>query len=413
MSLFLILSAFSHGTTALTGVEAVSNGITAFREPKSHNAGITLMWMAGILGTLLVAITFLSTKIGAVPSVDETVISQLARTVYGNRDLLYLATLASTTLILIMAANTSFADFPRLSALHANDGFLPRQLTYRGSRLVYSRGIVVLGVIAAALIVLFHASVTALIPLYAIGVFLSFTLSQAGMAKRWWRCGHLAPGQEIVDPGSTLRYEHGWRAKIFVNGLGAVSTAIVMVVFAITKFADGAWIIVLLTPTLVFIFFRIHHHYKALAKRLSLDSYLPQVPTRRHRVILPVGGVHQGTLRALNYAKLLGDDITAVHVSVDPVETDRLRRKWEVWGDGVRLIIIESPYRTMIEPLLEYIETILAQAEPNDEVSVVVPQFVPRHWWANVLHMQTATFLRLALMFRPGVVITDVPYQVE
>ena len=233
---FLILHAFSSGTTALTGVEAISNGITAFNEPRSHNAGITLLWMSGILGALFLGITFLAHQMAALPSEAETVISQLARTVFDGRGVLYLATIAATTIILVMAANTSFADFPRLSALHAGDGFLPRQLTYRGSRLVYSRGIVALAIIASLLIIVFRASVTALIPLYAIGVFLSFTLSQAGMARRWWKIGHLASGQEVQERGSSLRYQPGWRLRLAINGFGAVCTLIVMVVFAVTKF---------------------------------------------------------------------------------------------------------------------------------------------------------------------------------
>jgi hypothetical protein len=233
-------------------VEAISNGIPAFREPRSRNAGITLIWMSVILGTLLLGITFLSVHIAAVPSESETVISQLARTVFGGRDVLYLLTMAGTMLILIMAANTSFADFPRLSALAAADGFLPRQLTYRGSRLVFSRGILVLALIASGLIIVFRASVNALIPLYAIGVFLSFTLSQTGMSRRWWKIGHLAPGQEQQERGSTLRFEPGWRTKMTVNGFGAICTAVVAIVFAVTKFRDGAWVVVVLIPTLIF-----------------------------------------------------------------------------------------------------------------------------------------------------------------
>lgn len=260
ISLFLILRAFASGTTALTGVEALSNGITAFKEPRSRNAGLTLIWMSAILGTLFLGITLLAGQIGAIPSEEETVISQLARTAFAGRGLLYLGTIWATTLILIMAANTSFADFPRLSALIAGDSFLPRQLTYRGSRLVFSRGIMVLAAIACLLIIAFQASVTALIPLYAIGVFLSFTLSQSGMARRWWKIGHLAPGQEVKERGSTLRHEPRWRLKMVINAFGAACTAVVMLVFAITKFRDGAWIVVLLTPTLVFIFLRIHHH---------------------------------------------------------------------------------------------------------------------------------------------------------
>ena len=414
LTLFLLLRAFASGTTSLTGVEAISNGITAFREPKSRNAGITLIWMALILGSLLLGITFLARQIGAAP-VDsgETVISQLARTAYGNRGLVYLATLASTTLILIMAANTSFADFPRLAALHAGDGFLPRQLMYKGSRLVFTRGIMALAIISAALTVAFKASVSALIPLYAIGVFLSFTLSQSGMARRWWRVGHLRTGEEVRDPGSTLRYERGWQTKLVINAVGAICTAIVMVVFAVTKFRDGAWVIVLLVPILVFTFFRIHYHYKGLAKQLSLDEFSGMPRIVRHRIIVPIGGVHRGSLAALAYARSLSHDVTAVYVSIDPVEAEKVQHKWEMWGDGARLVVLDSPYRLLVEPLVAYIEKIDKARQANEMITIVVPQFVPRHWWANALHAQTALMLRMALLFRPNIVVTDVPYQVR
>lgn len=413
ISLFLILHAFSSGTTALTGVEAISNGITAFKEPRSHNAGITLIWMSAILGTLFLGITFLAGQIGAVPSEAETVISQLTRTAFEGRGWFYLGTIGATTLILIMAANTAYADFPRLSALHATDGFLPRQLTYRGSRLVYSRGIIALALIASLLIIIFQASVTALIPLYAIGVFLSFTLSQAGMARRWWKVGHLAPDQEIKEPGSTLRYETGWQLKMGINGLGAVCTAVVMLVFAITKFRDGAWIIILLVPTLVTVFFAIHHHYRDLAKHLSLEHYAPiRRSLSRHQVILLVGGVHQGTLEALHYARSLSDDVTAVHVSMDAAEAEKMRSKWFTWGDGVRLVILDSPYRLLLEPILDYIN-LIAQHQPRGLITIVVPQFVPKQRWHNLLHTQTALLLRLALLFKRDVVVIDVPYHVE
>jgi amino acid transporter len=413
VTLFLILHAFSSGTAALTGIEAISNGITAFKEPRSRNAGITLMVMAVILSSFFLGITFLSGQIGAVPSEAETVISQLARTAFGGRNLLYLGTIVATMLILVMAANTAFADFPRLSALHAGDGFLPRQLTYRGSRLVYSRGIVVLALIACLLIILFRASVTALIPLYAIGVFLSFTLSQAGMARRWWKIGRLKPGQEVREPGSVLRFDPGWKWKMVVNGFGAVCTAVVMVIFAVTKFADGAWIILLLVPALVYGFFAIHRHYRSLARSLSLEAYGAPPVVRRHRVILPIAGVHRGTLAALDYARSLSPDVTAVHVSIDAAEAERLRDKWERWGNGVRLVILESPYRLLLEPLLVYIERLANLRQPNESITIVVPQFVPRRWWHNLLHTQTALLLRLALLFRRGIVVTDVPYQVE
>jgi len=411
---FLLLHAFANGTTALTGVEAISNGITAFKEPRSRNAGITLIWMSIILGTLFLSISYLTGKIAGVYSEDETIISQLTRTIFDGRGSMYLATITATTVILLMAANTAFADFPRLSALAAGDGFLPRQLTFRGSRLVYSNGIVTLSVIASILIIIFKASVSLLIPLYAIGVFLSFTLSQTGMARRWWKIGHLKEGEEIVEPGSVLRYNEGWRLKMFINGFGAVCTAIVMIVFAVTKFSEGAWVVLILIPLLVTIFFTIHRHYKDLAGHLTLDKFsgLPARRTR-HRVILPVSGIHQGALEALRYAKLLSDDVTAIHVSIDPAEAEKVQKKWKTWGDGTRLIVLDSPFRLFIEPLLEYIKEIVDNRQPNETITIVVPQFIPSKRWHKALHMRTADFLRQELLSKPGVVVTDVPYQVR
>ena len=413
VSLFLILRAFASGTSAMTGTEAISNGITAFKEPRSRNAGITLIWMAFILGSLLLGITFLAAHIQAVPSESETVISQITRTAFGGRGLPYVLTISATSLILILAANTSFADFPRLSAILATDGFLPRQLAYRGSRLVYSRGIIALAIISALLVFIFQASVTALIPLYAIGVFMAFTLSQAGMAHRWWKVGHLAPDQEVKERGSTLRYESGWQLKMIINGFGAVCTGIVVIVFGVTKFPDGAWIIVVIVPLLVYIFSYIHNHYRRLAAQLSLERYGAPPPLGRHRVILPISGVHRGTLAALHYARRLSDDVTAVHVSIDPAEAERVQQKWEIWGDGTRLVILDSPYRLMLEPLLDYIEDMVARRLPNEIITVVVPEFVPKHWQNTFLHTNTAELLRSALLRRPGLIITDVPYQVE
>jgi amino acid transporter len=413
LTLFMVLRAFANGTSSVTGVEAISNGITAFKEPRSKNAGTTLLWMAGILGSLLLAITYLAVHIHAVPAESETVISQIARTIYDGRGVLYLATISATTVILVMAANTAFADFPRLGALHAGDGFLPRQLTYRGSRLVYSRGIVALAVISSILVIVFKASVTNLIPLYAIGVFLSFTLSQAGMAKRWWKSGHLKPGVEIQEPGSILRHEKGWQFKMLINGLGSISTFVVMIVFAATKFKDGAWIVILLTPCLVAVFFSIHHHYKSLAKQLSLVDHRSQAKVTRNRVIMPVSSIHKGTLAALRYARTLSDDITAVHVSTDFKESEKVEAKWQEWGEGYRLIILNSPYRVFFEPLMEYIDRIEKTCKPGDVITIVVPQFVPRNFVTSFLHTRTAESLRKILLNRENIVITEVPYQVK
>jgi amino acid transporter len=413
VTLFLILRAFSSGTTALTGVECISDGVTAFKEPRSKNAGLTMIWMSSILGILFLGITFLLHRIGAVPSETETVISQLARTIYGNRGLLYLGTISGTTIILVLATNTAFADFPRLSAILAGDGYLPRQMTFRGSRLVYSRGIAALGIIASSLVILFHASVTALVPLWAIGVFLSFTISQFGMARRWLKIGHLGPQEKIQQRGSVLSFNPGWLSKMLINGLGALVTAIVTVVFAFTKFQSGAWIVIILIPMLVMIFSAIHRHYVRLADDLALKHDKPRSHIKRHRVLLPFSGVHEGTLAALSYARILSSDITAVYVSLDPAEAEIIRQKWEVWGEGTRLVILDSPYRLLLEPLVSYIEEIVARRQPNEMITIVVPHFIPRHWWNNLLHTQTAAMLRFALLFRPGIVITDVPYQVE
>jgi len=414
---FLLLHAFSSGTAALTGVEAISNGITAFKEPRSRNAGITLIWMAFILGLLFMGISFLTREIQAVPSATETVISQLARTVFNGQGLVYLLVIIGTTVILILAANTAFAGFPRLSAMLAQDGFMPRQLTYRGSRLVYSYGIVFLAGMASILIVVFQASVTRLIPLYAIGVFLSFTLAQAGMARRWWRAGRLKPEENLPDNVQQARhilsYEKGWSLKMISNGFGALCTAIVMLVFAITKFRDGAWIVLILTPVMISIFLWIHRHYARVAMRLSLEDYGEPPPyNARHRVLVPISGVHQGTLAALRYARMLSDDITAVHISMEPDDTERVRRKWETWGRGTRLVIVDSPYRLFMEPLLGYIGEILASRQPNETITIVVPHFVPGKKIHNALHMQTAEMLRKELLATPDVVITEVPYQV-
>jgi len=410
---FLLLHAFSSGTAALTGVEAISNGITAFKEPRSRNAGITLIWMAFILAFLFLGISFVTRAIHAVPSEAETVISQLARTVFDGQGVIYLAVIIGTTVILILAANTAYAGFPRLGAMLASDGFLPRQLTFRGSRLVYSYGIVSLGALASVLIIIFQASVSRLIPLYAIGVFLSFTLAQAGMARRWWRSGNLKEKSITTETGHELKYDKHWTLKMFSNGFGAVCTGIVMCVFAITKFRDGAWIVLILTPVLMGIFLWIKRHYSNLAGRLSLEKYGEPPPYNiRHRVLVPISNVHQGTLAALRYARMLSDDVTAVHISMEPDDTEKVRRKWETWGRGTRLVIVDSPYRLFLEPLLNYIDEILSHRQPNETVTIVVPHFVPDQRIHNALHMQTAEMLRRELLSTPGVVITEVPYQI-
>ncbi len=270
-----------------------------------------------------------------------------------------------------------------------------------------------LAVIASLLIVLFQASVTGLIPLYAIGVFLSFTLSQAGMARRWWKSGHLKPGEKVKEPGSIVTHDPGWLGKMIVNSFGAVCTAIVMVVFAVTKFRDGAWIVLVLTPVLVTIFFSIHRHYKSIARNLTLENFGSPRSISRKRVILLVSSVHRGTLHALNYALSISDDVTAVHVSIDPADAQKVKDKWDEWGNESRLVILDSPYRLLIEPLLEYIEFVASKRQPGEMITVIVPQFVTDSPIAGILHANTAYWLRKTLVSQPGIVITEVPYKIE
>lgn len=420
VSVFLILRAFANGTSALTGVEAISNGITAFKEPRTKNAGKTLVIMAVILGSLMLGISFLATHIEAVPSESETIVSQLARTVYGSQlnvfdlpGILSTTVLLFTMLILILAANTAFADFPRLGAMVAADGFLPRQLAFRGSRLVYSYGIVALAVISSILVILFKASVTALIPLYAIGVFLSFTLSQSGMAHRWWKSGRLPQGGSLQERGSLLHHDQHWFIKMIINGVGAVATAVVTVIFAVTKFNEGAWIIIIVIPLLVWMFSAIHRHYKSLAGKLSLENFGSLPNLSRNRVIIPIAGVHKGVLAAVRYAKTLSKDITAVHISMDEAESERVREKWEIWGEGIRLVILESPFRLMIEPLIDYVNEIDSHLKPNETITILVPQFISHNLGSKLLHTNTAETLRKVLLQKSEIVIVEVPYQVE
>jgi hypothetical protein len=371
------------------------------------------MWMAAILAVLFLGITFLATQIGAMPSEEETVISQIARTVFAGRNVFYLITVGMTSIILVMAANTAFAGYPRLSAIVAQDGFFPRQFAYRGSRLVYSRGIIALALIACVLVVIFDASVNRMIPLYAIGVFLSFTLSQLGMAHRWWKSGQLKSGEEAVEKSSVIHHDRKWLIKMVTNGLGAVCTAVVTLVFGITKFRDGAWIVVLVIPLMVITFLTIHKHYQGIARRLSLDRNRTFPFIHRQRVVLLISGVHQGTLAGLRYARTLAEDVTALYICLDPEEAIKIREKWEIWGEGVRLVVLDSPYRLLIEPILDYIEALLRIRQPNEVITVVVPQFVSRQWWTGILHNQTAFMLRLGLLLRPGVIIIEVPYQLD
>jgi amino acid transporter len=393
VGLFLLLRAFGQGCTALTGVEAVSDGVPAFRPPEAHNARIVLTWLGAILITMFLGITYLAYDLGVTPSRTETVVSQLGRRVFGE-GVLYYGIQAVTMMILLLAANTSFADFPRLSFFLARDRFIPRQFSNQGDRLVYSNGILILGGLASVLLIAFGGDTHALIPLYAVGVFISFTLSQSSMVRRWFR-------QRTAG--------WGWRAS--VNGFGALVTGIVMVTIAVTKFVDGAWIVVVLIPTLVFAFAAVHRHYDEVADQLSLED-LSQPPPISHTVLVLVGDLHRPVVKAIQYAQLLSPSAKAVYVETDPERTRRLEEKWGKWGLGVPLIVLTSPYRSLLGPLQEYIGHLLQQGD-NHIVTIVLPEFIPARWWQHLLHNQTALLIKGAFLFRKNVIVTDVPYHLK
>jgi amino acid transporter len=394
LGLFMLLTAFSNGCTAMTGVEAVSNGVPAFRPPEARNAAHTLIAMAALAITMFVGITLLAHAYHVIPSETETVISQIARGTFGGRGLLYLCMQAATMLILVLAANTAYSDFPRLASIVARDAYLPRQFSNQGDRLAFSNGIVALSVFAAVLLVVFGGDTHALIPLYMIGVFISFTLSQSGMVIHWRR----------------LR-EPGWRASALVNGVGAIATGVVLVIVATTKALEGAWIIILLIPVAVAVFKATHRHYSHVASQLSLKGWRGERP-QHSTVLVPIGGVHRAVLQATAYARSLSDDVRALYVETDAASTERVRQDWSTWANGTRLVVLPSPYRSLMEPLLEYIDELQA-AHPNDYVTVILPEFVPRRWWQHLLHNQRALLIKGALLFRPRVVVTSVPFHLE
>lgn len=412
LTMFLVLRAFSSGSTALTGIEAISNGITAFKEPKSRNAAVTLTAMSAILVSLFLGITFLSRHIQAIPSHEETIISQIARTVFGSGSILYLLVIAGTALILLMAANTSYAGFPRLAALQAADGYLPRQLTYRGGRLVFSWGIVTLALAASVLVFVMGASTTALIPLYAIGVFLSFTLSQAGMVVHALKTGRLNPGEKIVSGESVLEHDKKWRVHLLISGVGAISTFVVMIIFAITKFLSGAWFVLILIPALVFLFSRIHRHYKDVAQALSLENQRAPISTERVITLLLVDGVHMGTLQMVNFAKSLGSPWKAIHVGVNPERAQITQDKWDKYIGDDNLHIIQSPYRHLLAPIREYVMDLLRD-NPDAIVHIVLGHLAMDSVFTQALHQNSSLILNLGLTGLERVVVTIVPLQIR
>ena len=455
LTLFLLLGAFSNGCVALTGTEAISNGIPAFKQPEARNAATTLTWMAVLLATMFIGTSVMAYFYHVHPHENETVISQFARIIFtGPMGWFYYVIQGTTALILILAANTSFADFPRLSSLLARDRFMPRQFATRGDKLVFSNGIIILAVFSCVLVAAFSGDTSRLIPLYAVGVFLSFTLSQAGMVRHWLKAGRAVNaardagkrgegpadtnGSDIRDAAingqqpnatqvrgkseSTHRNQTSlederkqaahWKKSIVVNGLGAIATFIVLVVLVITKFIHGAWIVVVLIPLLVAMFRAIRRHYLDVASQLTTEGVVGLRPIR-HEVIVPISGIHRGVVRALEYAKSIAPGhVTALYINIDEETTQKLRQKWERIGGGVELVVLASPYRSLVGPLIRFLERRMI-AHHDQMVTIVLPEFVPAKWWHHLLHNQSSLMLKGALLFKPDVIVTSVPYHLK
>ena len=387
---YLLMRAFAEGCSAMTGTEAISNGVTAFRPPAARNAATTIGWMVTLLAVFFLGTGWLAHHFAVQPSTTETVLSQLGHHLLGG-GLPYYLLQASTFLILVLAANTAFAGFPMLGSILAQDRFLPRQLAARGDRLAFSNGIVMLAGVAAVLVVAFRGDAHALIPLYAVGVFVCFTLSQAGMVQHWRRCR-----------------EPGWRWRMTLNGVGAVATALVVLVQVGTKFTEGAWIVVLVIPLFILTLRGIHRHYERFAKEILYTGQAPLL-FLHHTVLVPVSDITKATAGALVYATTISEDVRAVYVETDAEATETLQRRWEEWDIGVPLVVLPSPFRSVLRPLVEYVDGLEARHEA-DVVSIVVPEIVPRRWWEHLLHNKTALYIKTLFLFRPNVIITAVPF---
>lgn len=400
VSILLILTAFSRGCAALTGVEAISDGVPAFQPPEWKNARTTLTWMIGILAVTFAGITFLANQFGIVPKEQdypggyETVVSQIARTVFGGTTIPYYYIQFATLAILILAANTAYSDFPRLAYFLARDRFLPKQYTFRGDRLAYSRGIITLGFLAAVMVVSFNAETTRMIPLYAVGVFTAFTLSQGGMVMRWLR---------LKEPG--------WQMGLAINIVGVVTTGLVAIVVGFTNFTRGAWVVLVLIPLMIMLFRGINRHYMTAAGELAAQTPLKPEDIE-HTVIVPISAINRVARQTVAYARSISPNVTAVFITDDEAEIEEMRRNWESLNSEVPLVIIESPYRSIVGPLLSYLDEIERQ-RPEDTITVVLPEFIARHWWEQFLHNQTALRIKASLLFRPGIVVTSVPYHLE
>jgi amino acid transporter len=393
----IVLRAFASGSVGLTGSEAIANGVPNFKPPESRNAVITLVWMGAIFATLFLGLTYLATHIGIAPdeSEIETVNSMLTRSLVGDGTPFYYLVQVATAVILLLAANTGFSGFPRLASVLADDRFMPRQFAFRGERLAFSFGIIALALVSAAVLAAFEGSVTKLVPLYTIGVFLAFTLSQSGLVRRWWR---------LRDPG--------WRLSMFINTFGTIVTGTVLVVVAVTKFEHGAWMVLVVMPMLVGVLYAINRHYTTVHDALTLDRPDEPIPVLKPPVvIIPVARLDRATLQAVAFARSISPTVRAVHIASTAESAEEFARRWRRWTTEVPLDVIESPYRSLLQPLLRYIERI--DERDDRPITVVLAEFVPRNWWEFILHSQTALRLKLSLLFRPNTIVIDIPYHTE
>jgi amino acid transporter len=435
LTLFLLLGAFSNGCAALTGIEAISNGVQAFKKPEARNAATTLISMAMLLTVMFLGTSVMAYLYQVHPKQSETVISQFARIMFTGPLLwFYYVVQAATAAILVLAANTAFADFPRLSSLLARDRFIPRQFANRGDRLVFSNGIVILAIFSGVLVIAFGGDTSRLIPLYAVGVFLSFTLSQSGMVVHWLRERTKLRSKKEMLPASNgplpdvglldeeihrsyfvtdeVTAPANWKKSLAINAVGALATFVVLCVFVATKFIHGAWIVVVVIPLLVLLFRAIHNHYVMVAKQLSTEG-LEQIRPIKHTVIVPISGIHRGVVNALQYARSIASDrVQAVYVDFEEEATASLKDKWERWGAGVQLVVLPSPYRELTRPLLRHIHR-LKKENSDDIITIVVPEFIPARWWQHFLHNQSSLLLKGSLLFKKGVIVTSIPYHLE
>ncbi|GAB6989647.1 APC family permease [Paenibacillus pini] len=394
ISLFLLLKAFSSGCSALTGVEAVSNAIPNFKKPAEKNAAKTLVMMGTILGAMFIGISLLAYWYGIVPNPKETVVSQIANATFG-RGIIYYVIQGITALILFLAANTAYSAFPLLASMLAKDKFMPRMFMVRGDRLGFSNGIINLGILSALLVILFSGNTENLIPLYALGVFIPFTLSQLGMMMRWIK---LKPS--------------GWRTKLIINTIGMLTTLTISLIFVLTKFSH-IWMVFIFLPIVIFIFYQTNRHYHNTAEQLRIDILKDKPIIKGNTIVVPIAGITQVVKQSIGYAKSVTDNVVAVYVGFTDEDIERMEKKWDEWNPGVRLIVLRSSYRSVIRPLLKFINTVEWKNSETDHITVLIPQFITKHWWQHILHNQTSLVLRTYLINQKNVIITTVPYHLK